>query len=89
MVKKDIIQKISKNCELSSSDSSKFFNLFIKIITTKSKKYNIKLTNFGSFKYKLTAKRIGRNPISKESYIIQPFNKLVFNPSNVTRKILN
>ena len=36
-----------------------------------------------------TVKRIGRNPKTKESYIIMPRKKLNFRGSNILKKFLN
>ena len=62
---------------------------FFSIIKTQSSRSKIKISNFGSFYYKETAKRVGRNPKTKESYIIMPRKKLNFKASNVSRKFLN
>ena len=42
------------------------------------KKSNVKLSNFGTFSYKLTPERIGRNPKTKKEFIIKEQKNLVF-----------
>ena len=44
---------------------------------------------FGTFYSHKTPKRIGRNPKTKDSYIIQPRIKINFKPSNKVRGTLN
>lgn len=87
---KDAITKIlAKNSSISKYDASNILESFLSLIKSKSKSQSVKLSCFGTFAFKETPKRIGRNPITKESYIILPSNKLTFKPSNVLRKILN
>jgi nucleoid DNA-binding protein len=49
----------------------------------------VKISGFGSFVYKTTPKRIGRNPNTNESYEIKAFKRLVFKPSSRLKKIIN
>ena len=87
--KKDICKAISKNTEISLSLSSDIFNNFIDIIKNNSNSQTIKLSNFGSFHRKKTTARMGRNPKTKENYIISERTKLNFKCSNKIKKILN
>ena len=48
---------------------------------------NIK--NFGSFNYKKTPKRIGRNPKTLEEFEIKARKKLTFRPAEEIKKTLN
>ena len=48
-----------------------------------------KLSSFGSFSFKNTPKRLGRNPKTKDSYIIPEINKLNFKPSNKIKEKIN
>ena len=59
------------------------------MIKTESIKKAVKIKNFGTFKVQTTQKRIGRNPKTKESYIIRPLKKLNFTSSNLVKKELN
>ena len=80
IAKKDIIFKIIKNVNVSNSDASSLLELFIKLI---------KLSNFGSFAFKKTPERVGRNPKTGESYIINELSKLNFKPSEKVKGKIN
>ena len=73
----------------SQLDALDFLNQFISLIKNSSKKKDIKISGFGTFFMKNTAQRIGRNPKTKESYIIESRKKLNFRGSNILKKILN
>ena len=87
--KADIFKKISKETDFNLSVSKKIFEKFIGLITKKVENQTVKISRFGTFKYYKTQKRIGRNPKSKESYIIKPREKLIFKSSNKVKKIIN
>ena len=53
------------------------------------KTMKIKISGFGTFSTKRTLERVGRNPKSKESYIIPSFKKLTFNASAKVKGVLN
>ena len=59
------------------------------LIKNKSKLRIVKLSSFGSFSFKKTPKRLGRNPKTKDSYIIPEINKLNFKPSNKIKEKIN
>ena len=84
--KKDIIKNIYSKTQLSSQDSKKFLDSFIDILI---KNKNIKLSNFGSFALVDTPKRIGRNPKTKEEFLIKAREKLSFKASKKTKSVLN
>ena len=89
MNKKFIAKNISNELNINLSLSNKITNAFIKIIKNVSKDKNVKISGFGTFYKHKTPKRIGRNPKTKESYIIQPMEKISFKSSNIARKIVN
>ena len=89
VTKKNISKKISEKYGLSLKESSSLLDNFFSIIKTQSSRSKIKISNFGSFYYKETVKRVGRNPKTKESYIIMPRKKLNFRGSNILKKFLN
>ena len=89
MNKKLIAKNISSELNINLSLSNKITNAFIKIIKNVSKDKNIKISGFGTFYKHKTPKRMGRNPKTKESYIIQPMEKISFKSSNIVRKIVN
>ena len=85
----DISNDISSKAQISSDNSKEILKKFLHIIITKSKSSNVKIHNFGTFLYKNTPKRLGRNPKTKEEYIISKRSKLSFKPSNKIRNIIN
>ena len=87
--KKDIILNISTKALISKDDSRKFFTNFLNLITSKSKSKIVKISNFGTFYTKNTPQRLGRNPKTKEEFIISKRSKLIFKPSNKIRSTIN
>ena len=87
--KTSIVKNISKKSSVSAGDATIILELFLLLIKNKSKLRLVKLSGFGSFSFKKTPKRLGRNPKTKDSYIIPELNKLNFKPSNKTKEKLN
>ena len=89
VTKKKIIKNINIESLISIEDGSNFLELFLLIIKKQAKLDRVKLSGFGAFSFKKTPKRRGRNPKTKESYIIPEYNKLNFKPSNKIKGKLN
>ena len=87
--KNNIIKNISKKHAFSAMESSLILESFLLLIKTKAVTKSIKLSGFGSFSFKKTPKRIGRNPKTKDSYIIPQLNKLNFKPSSKIKGMIN
>ena len=87
--KTNIIKNISKKSVVSSVAATSILESFLLLIKNKSKLRSVKLSGFGSFIFKKTPKRLGRNPKTKDSYIIAELNKLNFKPSNKIKEKLN
>ena len=87
--KADIAKNISKKSFVSTGDARIIVESFLSLIKNKSKLTSVKLSGFGSFSFKKTPKRLGRNPKTSESYIIPELNKLNFKPSNKIKENLN
>ena len=87
--KTNIIKNISKKSLVSSADATSILESFLLLIKNKSKLRSVKLSGFGSFSFKKTPKRLGRNPKTKDSYIIPELNKLNFKPSNKIKENIN
>ena len=88
LIKKSIAQNISNKVGLSQKDSLSFVNYFFKAITSSSNK-KININNFGTFVFKKTPKRIGRDPKSKKEYTIKAREKLTFEPSSKIKQEIN
>jgi nucleoid DNA-binding protein len=84
--KKHIIKKASSKALISDLDSNAILNSFLSILKTR-KKTNV--SNFGVFYRRETPQRIGRNPKTKEEFIISSRNKLSFKASTNLKKIIN
>ena len=89
LTKNNIINKIKKNSSLSVGQASSIFESFLSVIKSKSKSKSVKLSGFGTFSFKKTPKRAGRNPKTKDSYIIPELYKLNFKPSNKVKEQIN
>jgi integration host factor subunit alpha len=87
--KKDIAKNISSNINVSEAESKLLVDSFINIIKTKSKKLSLKIASFGTFSIKKTPERIGRNPKTKQEFIISERSKLKFSASNKLRNLIN
>ena len=89
LCKKNIIKNIKFQTDISYSEAATIIESFLLLIKTKSKSKTVKISSFGSFSFKKTPKRLGRNPKNKDSYIIPEFNKLSFKPSNKIKERIN
>ncbi len=85
--------KISKNIQsdldLSLKDSSFLVDSFFSLLKKNAFDKDIKISGFGTFVVHESPKRIGRNPKTKESYIINKRKKIKFKVSNKLRNSLN
>ena len=89
ITKKDIINNINKGSLLTIKDGTILLESFLISIKKQAKSNKVKLSGFGTFSFKKTPKRIGRNPKTSDSYIIPELNKLNFKPSNKIKENLN
>jgi len=88
LTKKEIAKNISKKLGLSQKDSLFFVqNFFETLIKNKTK--NISINNFGTFMFKKTPQRAGRNPKTLQNFKIKARQKLVFKPSDNIKTSLN
>ena len=87
--KASISKFLSEEMGITLLESKKFINSFLDCILDNSFKKRIKLNGFGTFFIHRSPQRIGRNPKTKESYIIGARKKLNFKASNKTREIIN
>ncbi len=88
VTKKDLAKNISQRLGLSHKDSLFFVQNFFKaLIDNKSK--NININKFGTFSYKKTPRRIGRNPKTLEEFSIKSRQRLTFKPSDKIKHTIN
>ena len=79
--KEKLINSLSKKTGYSLSLSKKIINDLIKIIIHHTQKGNFNLKNLGSFRIIHKKKRIGRNPKTKEEFLISSRNTISFTPA--------
>jgi len=87
--KKDISKNISTKAHISLKTSEKVLNSFLDILKDKGRDNILKISKFGTFETKISPERIGRNPKTKEEYLIKKRSKLFFKNSNIVKSILN
>ena len=87
--KSNIVKNITKKSKVSAGEAVNILESFLLLVKNKSKLRSVKLSNFGSFSFKKTPKRSGRNPKTNDSYIIPELNKLNFKPSNKLKEKIN
>ena len=87
--KADIVKNISKKSLVSAVDARTVLESFLSLTKNKSKLTSVKLSGFGTFSFKKTPKRFGRNPKTKDSYIIPSLNKFNFKPSSKIKEKIN
>ena len=85
----NILKNITKQSKVSSGEAANLLESFLLLVKNKSKLRVVKLTGFGTFSFKKTPKRLGRNPKTNDSYIIPELNKLNFKPSNKIKEEIN
>ena len=87
--KNNLIKNIAKKSLVSIEEASSILESFLLLIKGKAKLKSVKLSRFGSFSFKKTPKRLGRNPKTQDSYIIPELNKLNFKSSNKIKEKIN
>ena len=87
--KKDISLEISEKLGFSVLYSSKIVEDLIDSFKIQIINGNLYLKNLGSFTLKEKKERIGRNPRSKETFIIKKRKVIIFKPSKNLLKSIN
>ena len=90
LTKLDIAKHIAKETDIPKHDSQQLLDNFIDLIKANLKKKNsVKISNFGTFEVKKTPSRMGRNPKTKQEYIIPERNRITLNTSKNIKDFLN
>lgn len=89
VTKKNIIKKINKESSISIEDGTILLESILLLIKKQAKTNKVKLSGFGTFNFRKTPERMGRNPKNYVSYIIPEINKLNFKPSNKIKEKIN
>ena len=82
----DFIKNLSNQTGFSLNLSKKLINDLIYILLNSIKSGNLNIKNIGSFKLLKKKERLGRNPKTKEEYLIKSRKSVSFTAS---KKILN
>lgn len=89
MTKQDLIRLMMEELGYSRRDSKAFIDkVFSIMIDAILRRENIKITNLGNFVVRTKNKRIGRNPKTKQEFVIKDRAVVVFRPSIGLRKEL-
>ena len=87
--KSNLVKNVTKKSEVSTGEARNILESFLLLVKNKSKLRSVKLSGFGSFSFKKTPKRLGRNPKNKKNYVIPSFKKLYLKPSYKIKGIIN
>ena len=87
--KKVIINNLSNKTGFSNNFSKKLINDFILVLITHIKKKKLNLKNVGTFKFIEKKERLGRNPKTKEQFIICSRKSVSFTASKNLLLVLN
>ena len=85
----DIVKNVSLKTGFSINLSKKIIDDLIKILIQNLKEDGLNLKNMGSFRLIHKKERIGRNPKTKEAFIISERKSVHFYPSQKILKKLN
>ena len=89
LTKLDLINNLKKQKGFSAQYSKKILNDFLDILKLKISNNNLNLKNIGSFRLINKKSRIGRNPKTKENFIIKARKTVSFKSSNSLLKKIN
>ena len=90
MIKADLINKISKEMDISKQEAEIDLNIFFQTIKEAILKgEDIELRGFGSFRFRQRAARTGRNPRTGEQVQVPPKKVLYFKPSKLLKDMIN
>ena len=87
--KKDISKDLSNKTGYSNLFSKELINTLLKILIYNIKAGQLNLKNFGSFKLINKSERVGRNPKTKEKFIISARKAIKFVPSKKIKVFIN
>jgi nucleoid DNA-binding protein len=85
--KKEIVTNISAKTLISNLESKEFLETFLQIVKSNIK--NLKISKFGSFSIEKTPQRLGRNPKTRESFLILEKNRISFKASTYIKNYIN
>ena len=85
-----VVNHLNENIGLSKRECQIFLESFLDVIFFELKNHSdVKIVNFGIFKIKSKKSRIGRNPKTKEEFMISERNVVKFKPSDFLINLIN
>lgn len=86
LTKRDLAALLSKGTAISKKDAAFFLSEMLNIFTQALKKEEtVQLIPFGTFKTHIRKARVGKNPKTKESIVIQSSRTVIFRPGKFFR----
>jgi len=90
MIKADLINKLSKEMDISKQEAEAGVNLFFQTIKEALQNgEEIELRGFGSFRFRQRGARAGRNPRTGKPVQVPPKQVLYFKPSKLLKNLIN
>ena len=90
MIKADLINKISKEKNISKQEAETGVNIFFQTIKEAILRgEEIELRGFGSFRFRQRGSRSGSNPRTVEIFHFPPINVLYLKPSKILKNLIN
>jgi len=90
MIKADLINKLSKEMDISKQEAEAGVNLFFQTIKEALQNgEEIELRGFGSFRFRQRGARAGRNPRTGKPVQVPPKKVLYFKPSKLLKNLIN
>ena len=87
--KSNIALNIAKKTSISKKKSNQLLDKFLQVVVHGCSKDKVKISKFGTFEFKVTPERIGRNPKNGLLFPISKRAKLNLVVSNKVKKLLN
>lgn len=86
ITKKNLINLVESNSKLNKKKSRDFFENFLEVIIKNIESGEpVKIHEFGNFSLRSKKERKGRNPITKEEYMISARKTISFRTSNILK----
>lgn len=90
MIKADLVNKISREMNISKQEAEEGVNLFFHTIKEAILEgEEIEIRGFGSFRFRERTSRYGRNPRTGEPVKVPPKKVLYFKPSKLLKELIN
>jgi len=90
MIKADLINKLSKDMNITKQEAENGVNIFFEALKEAIKKgEEIELRGFGSFRIRKREPRSGRNPRTGERVRVPAKKVIYFKPSKILKQMIN